>query len=81
MVDPNAEPTPAELAAWRKIDVANAKTWAGQRLERARRFRDVEVRQHLGNLVVEIELLETELEDVRRAHGCSSACVHRGGPL
>lgn len=57
MSDPSAEPTPAELAAWREIDVANAKAWAVQRLERARRLRDDEARQHLGNLIAAVERL------------------------
>lgn len=74
MADPNAEPPPAELAAWREVDVAQAKIWAAQRLERARRLGDDQARQHLGNLIAEIERAAQEIDSVTARHArCDAA--------
>jgi hypothetical protein len=64
MSDPNADPTPEQLAEWWTADLASALKWAEGRLVRAKQLGDVEIRQHLGNLVKAARTLSTARAEV-----------------
>jgi hypothetical protein len=64
MGDPNADPTPEQLAEWWTADLASALEWAEGRLVRAKQLGDVEIRQHLGNLVKAARTLSTARAEV-----------------
>jgi hypothetical protein len=64
MGDPNADPTPEQLAEWWTTDLASALKWAEGRLARAKQLGDVEIRQHLGNLVKAARTLSTARAEV-----------------
>jgi hypothetical protein len=64
MGDPNADPTPEQLAEWWTADLASALEWAEGRLVRAKQLGDVEIRQHLGNLVKAARALDAARAEV-----------------